>query len=359
MSRPVLFILFCVCVLSVLSTHIASSEEPHNSPTDSNSSAPSSGALTDVGSELEALRDEIRYHNKLYYVDNNPEISDAEYDALMWRLRDLEAAHPELITPDSPTQRIGAPPSDQFEPVVHAMPMLSLAKAEDEDELRAFDRRLKELLHTQDEIEYVVEPKMDGLAVEVVYVDGVLTLGATRGDGVTGENVTANLRTIAALPMKLLALDDASFPARLDVRGEVYMTRADFAALNDERARNGEELFANPRNSAAGSLRQKDPAITARRRLRVLFYGSGNIDGLEVATHWEKLEYFKQAGLRINPLNRICLGIDAVLAQYRELAALRDSLPYEIDGMVVKVNSLRWQAGSGWPYWRVNAGCRA
>ncbi len=309
--------------------------------------SPSSDNIADVVKELDTLREEIRYHNKLYYVDNNPEISDAEYDALMQRLRDIEAAYPDLITPDSPTQRIGAPPSEQFEPVVHAMPMLSLAKAVDEDELRAFDRQLKELLHTPDDIEYVVEPKMDGLAIEVVYVDGVLTMGATRGDGVTGENVTANLKTIAALPLKLLAQDDAPFPARLDVRGEVYMNRADFAALNDERARNGEELFANPRNSAAGSLRQKDPAITARRRLHVLFYGSGNVDGLEVATHWGKLEFFKQAGLRINPLNRLCLGIDAVLAQYRELAALRDSLPYEIDGMVVKVNSLRWQAALG------------
>jgi DNA ligase (NAD+) len=297
--------------------------------------------------ELNALREEIRYHNKLYYVDNNPEISDAEYDRLMQRLHDLEAAHPELITPDSPTQRIGAALPGDFEPVTHSVPMLSLAKARDEAALRAFDRHLKQRLEREAAIEYVFEPKFDGLAVEVVYEDGRLMVGSTRGDGVTGENVTPNLKTIGAIPLKLLAPAGETLPTRLEARGEVLMYKADFQALNEARAGDGEELFANPRNAAAGSLRQHDPAITAQRRLRVFFYGAGVVSGREFDTHWERLAYFQRVGLRTNPLNCLCQGIDEVIARFRELRDQRDTLPYEIDGAVIKVNDLRLQTELG------------
>ncbi len=313
--------------------------------------------------EIDALREEIRYHNKLYYVDNNPEISDAEYDGLMQRLRDLEEAQPELITPDSPTQRVGAAPSEEFEPVTHIIPMLSLANARDEQELREFDQRIKRLLGSENAIEYVFEPKIDGLAVEVVYENGTFTVGSTRGDGVTGENVTPNLKMIYSIPLRLLAekYPDGTLkftlPKRLDARGEVYMDKDDFTALNEERARNGEFLFANPRNSAAGSVRQKDPAITAQRRLKVFFYGAGVVEDRDFETHWARLDYFRRAGLRTNPLNRVCQGIDEVIVQYRELKASRDSLPYEIDGAVVKVNRLRLQEELGFvsrsPRWAI------
>jgi len=307
--------------------------------------------------EIEALRDEIRYHNKLYYVDNNPEISDAEYDLLMQRLRDLELTYPELITPDSPTQRVGVAPSGEFEMVPHTIPMLSLANARDENELRAFDLRIKRMLGREEAIEYVFEPKIDGLAVEVVYENGILTIGSTRGDGVIGENITQNLKTIYAIPLKLLGQHGEIFPVRLEARGEVYMDKDDFTVLNEERARNGEFLFANPRNSASGSVRQKDPSMTAKRRLNVFFYGAGAVEDIHVETHWERLEYFRSVGLRTNPFNRICQGIDEVIAQYRELKATRASLPYEIDGAVVKVNSLRLQDELGFvahsPRWAI------
>lgn len=307
--------------------------------------------------EIEALRDEIRYHNKLYYVDNNPEISDAEYDRLMQKLQELETAYPELITPDSPTQRVGATPLGEFETVTHTVAMLSLANAKDENELREFDQRIKRILGREEEIEYVFEPKIDGLAVEVVYENGTFTIGSTRGDGVTGENVTQNLKTIHSIPLKLIGQQGEIFPARLEARGEVYMDKDDFAALNKERELNGEFLFANPRNSAAGSLRQKDPSITAKRRLKVFFYGAGAVEGIHFETHWERLEYFRSVGLRTNPRNRVCQGIDEVIAHYRELSETRNSLPYEIDGTVVKVNSLRLQEELGFvsrsPRWAI------
>ena len=297
--------------------------------------------------EIETLRDEIRHHNKLYYVDNKPEISDEEYDRLMRRLKILEAAHPELITQDSPTQRVGAAPSEEFGTVTHTIAMLSLAKVRNEKDLHVFDQRLKAFLGSQNEIEYVFEPKIDGLAIEIVYEKGSLTVGATRGDGVTGEDVTRNVKTIHAIPLKLLEQGNETVPALLEARGEVYMDKEAFAALNEKRGHNREELFANPRNSAAGSLRQKDPGITAQRRLNVFFYGSGAIEGREFAAHWEKLEYFKRIGLRVNPLNRVCQGIDEVIVQFRNLKNRRESLPYEIDGAVVKVNNLHLQEQLG------------
>ncbi len=307
--------------------------------------------------EMEKLREEIRYHNKLYYVDNNPVISDGEYDRLWRRLEVLEAAHPELITTDSPTQRVGAAPSGEFGTVTHTVPMLSLAKARDEDDLRAFDQHLKEILGSSADIEYVFEPKIDGLAVEIVYENGILTAGSTRGDGVTGENVTQNVKTIHAVPLKLFHQGNEDVPDRLEARGEVYMDKKTFTALNEKRGFNGEKLFANPRNAAAGSLRQKDPAVTARRRLNVFFYGSGAMVGREFATHWEKLAYFKRVGLRVNPLNRVCHGMDEVIAQFQDLKNSRESLPYEIDGVVVKVNKLRLQKqlgnNAGEPCWAI------
>lgn len=307
--------------------------------------------------EIESLRDEIRYHNKRYHVDDNPEISDAEYDRLMRRLQELEAAHPDLIRPDSPTQRVGAAPLEEFGTVTHTIPMLSLANAMDEEELREFDQRIKRMLGSDEEIEYVFEPKIDGLAVEVVYENGVFTVGSTRGDGVTGEDITQNLKTVKSIPLRLAAQPDGIFPARLEARGEVYMDKDDFMALNNAREKAGESLFANPRNSAAGSLRQLDPSITAKRPLKAFFYAVGALEGLRFRTHWEMLDYFRKVGLRTNPINRICQGIDAVIQHYRELHDSKELLPYEIDGTVVKVNSLHLQEELGFvsrsPRWAI------
>jgi len=326
--------------------------------------------------EIESLRNEIRYHNKLYYVDDNPEISDAEYDRLMRKLQELEAAHPELITPDSPTQHVGAAPLEEFGTVTHTIPMLSLGNAMDEEELREFDQRIKRMLGSDEEIEYVFESKIDGLAVEVVYEHGVFTIGSTRGDGLTGEDITQNLKTVKSIPLKLVEQKDTdgkinfalqgskinfalqrTLPERLEARGEVYMDKDDFIALNKERERIGESLFANPRNSAAGSLRQKDSSITAKRPLKAFFYAAGAIEGVSFQTHWEMLDYFRKVGLRTNPLNRICRGIDEVIQHYRELNETKESLPYEIDGTVVKVNSLHLQEELGFvsrsPRWAI------
>ncbi len=303
--------------------------------------------------EIEGLRHEIRRHNKLYYVDANPEVSDAEYDRIMSRLQDLEALHPDLITPDSPTQRVGAVPLDKFETITHTVPMLSLANAMNEQELWDFDARIKRLLGTEEEIEYVFEPKIDGLAFEVVYENGIFTVGSTRGDGVTGEDVTQNLKTVHSIPLRLLeerspdGIQEFVLPKRLEVRGEVYMDKNDFAALNKAQEKKGEALFANPRNAAAGSLRQKDPAITATRPLTAFFYAIGAFEGLSFQTHWAILEYFKHVGLRTNPLNRICRGIEDVITCYTEWKETKESLSYEIDGSVVKVNSIQLQQDLG------------
>ncbi|GAK56292.1 DNA ligase [Candidatus Vecturithrix granuli] len=302
--------------------------------------------------EIEHLRQEIQRHNKLYYVDDQPQISDAEYDRLMRRLQELESLHPDLITPDSPTQRVGAAPLEKFGTVTHSIPMLSLANAMDEEELREFDHRIKRTLGTEAEIEYVFEPKIDGLAVEVVYENGMLVMGSTRGDGITGENVTQNLKTISSIPLRLLTSDPETrqsivLPRKIEVRGEVYMDKTDFLTLNQERELTGEPLFANPRNSAAGSLRQLDPSVTAKRPLKAFFYAIGAVEGVNFDTHWNMLAYFRTLGLRTNPLNKICQGIEQVLEQYQHLNETKDSLPYEIDGTVVKVNSRHLQEELG------------
>jgi len=292
--------------------------------------------MTDPRREIERLRAEIERHNYLYHVLDRPEISDAEYDRLFRRLIELEEEHPELVTPDSPTQRVGAPPAEGFAPVPHAIPMLSLANAFDEDELRDFDRRVREFLGV-DSVRYVAEPKLDGLSVELVYRDGRFVRGSTRGDGRVGEDVTSNLRTIRSIPLRLRPAD-GTVPALLEVRGEVYIEKADFASLNEERRREGLAPFANPRNLAAGSLRQLDPKITAQRPLKAFFYDIGRAEGIAITTQTALLSTLPRLGLRANPLYRVCDGIEGAISFYRELEEGRDALPYEADGVVVKVD---------------------
>ena len=307
-----------------------------------------------VADEAAHLRAEIERHNRLYYVLDGPEISDAEYDALFRRLQELEATHPSLATADSPTQRVGAPPAERFAKVRHSEPMLSLQNAMAEEEVLEFDRRVKRALRSEAPITYVAEPKLDGVAIELVYERGRLTVGSTRGDGTTGEDVTANLKTIKSIPLTLVADAGAPpIPERLEVRGEVIYSKAGFQRLNAERAEAGEPLFANPRNAAAGSLRQLDSRITARRPLDVFCHGVGVIvpaagDGRPTpSTHFEFLRTLARWGLKVNPLNRLCAGVDEALAHYRELAETREQLAYEIDGVVLKVDDWALQACLG------------
>ena len=296
--------------------------------------------------EIETLRKQIHYHNYRYYVLDAPEISDAEYDRLFRRLQELEEQFPDLVTPDSPTQRIGAEPLEAFETVQHTVPMLSLDNAFDEGEVRDFDDRLHRLLEINEPFEYTVEPKIDGVAVELVYVDGVFTLGSTRGDGVTGENITANLKTIPQIPLRLRD-DELPIPGRLEVRGEVYYPVDAFKKLNEEREKAGEPLFANPRNAAAGSLRQLDPRITAQRPLEIYIHGLGVIEGYELKSQWQAFEAFKAWGLRVNPLSQKVTGIDAAIQVHQELLERRETIPYEIDGTVIKLNDFALQQRAG------------
>ncbi|MHB8417521.1 MAG: NAD-dependent DNA ligase LigA [Myxococcales bacterium] len=285
-----------------------------------------------VEAEIERLRRELDDASYRYHVLDAPAISDAEYDRLLRWLEALEAEHPELVTPDSPTQRVGAAPSERFERVQHRQPMLSLQDVFSDEELADFDARVRKLLG-KEAIDYVCEPKLDGLAIEVVYERGALARGSTRGDGFVGEDVTANLRTIRTVPLRLRGRP----PELLEVRGEIVLLKADFALLNARREEAGESLFANPRNAAAGSLRQLDPRITASRPLSAFFYEVGETS-LSFPSHWEKLEALRAFGLRTNPKNRRCRGLDAVRAYVAELAAGRNDEPYEMDGMVVKVD---------------------
>lgn len=293
---------------------------------------------------IEALRMEIRYHNVRYYVLDQPEVSDAEYDRLIRELETLEAAYPDLVTLDSPTQRVGAQPAEEFGTVSHAVPMLSLSNALSEEEALEFDARVKRLLETKEDVAYVVEPKLDGLGVELVYEEGGLTVGSTRGDGLVGEDVTQNLRTVRAIP---LVLTGEGIPMRLEARGEVFMRLADFESLNRRRLEGGEPAFANPRNAAAGSLRQLDPRITAGRPLDIFFYAVGRIEGRSFETHWGVLEALKEWGLRVNPRNRRCTHIVEALAYYRVLKEEREILGYEADGVVLKVDRLDLQRRLG------------
>lgn len=312
-------------------------------------------ASPDVISRAGELRDIITEHNYQYYVLDDPRVPDAEYDRLFRELQDLEAQHPDIVTPDTPTRRVGASVETTFEEVVHRIPMLSLDNAFSDDELRDFDRRVKDRLKTDDDIEYVCEPKLDGLAVSLHYESGVLTRAATRGDGYAGEDITANIRTIPSVPLRLRG---DSVPELVEVRGEVYMPREGFETLNRRLADKGEKTFVNPRNAAAGSLRQKKPTVTARRPLELCAYSVALEDESRLpATHWEGLQQVSAWGFRINPEMRRATGAEDCLQAYNELMDKRASLPYEIDGIVFKVNSLALQRQLGFvsraPRWAI------
>jgi DNA ligase (NAD+) len=299
------------------------------------------------------LREQIEYHDHRYHVLDDPQIPDADYDRLVRELRALEAAHPELGSPASPTQRIGAAPLREFATVVHAVPMLSLDNAFADQDVLDFDRRARERLDVE-ALEYSVEPKLDGLALSVRYEHGHLVQAATRGDGMRGEDVTANVRTIRSVPLRLRG----AAPPLLEVRGEAYMTRAAFAALNRRQAERGDKVFVNPRNAAAGSLRQLDARVTAERSLEVFFYGLGAVEGWNApARHSELLAALRELGLRVCPEARTARGVEGCLEYYRELGARRPTLPYEIDGVVYKVDRLAWQRDLGFvaraPRWAI------
>lgn len=289
------------------------------------------------------LRESINYHNHRYYVLDSPEISDADYDSLMRELVQLEAEHPDLVTPDSPTQRIGAPPVEAFGIVEHPRPLLSLANAFSSEELEAWHRRACNLLGRQ-QFDLVCEPKVDGLAVALTYSDGLLVTGATRGDGYRGEDVTRNLRTVRSIPLSV----PREAPPRFEVRGEVFLPGAGFRRLNEERAREGLPLFANPRNAAAGSVRQFDSAITARRPLDVLIYGLGWAEGRSMPeTHWDTLHYLKSLGFKISRDIALCRSLDEVQQYYQQWLDGRDDSAYEADGVAVKINSIDLQQELG------------
>jgi len=299
-----------------------------------------------IQSKINHLRQEINDHNYRYYILDDPEVSDAEYDRLMRKLQNLENQYPKLITADSPTQRVGAKPLTAFETIEHTVPMLSLDNGFEQSEISEFETRLKKLLLPLDVIEYVAEPKFDGLAVELVYENSIFTVGSTRGDGLVGENITQNLKTIKTIPLRLFE-KEVSIPEKLEVRGEVVFSNEDFAKLNRQREQADEQLFANPRNAAAGSLRQLDPKITASRPLDIFFHSTGQIIGYEFTSHWQFLETITKWGLKVSPIRRICKSLTEVFSFYDELVEQRESLPYEIDGMVIKVNDYDQQSRIG------------
>jgi DNA ligase (NAD+) len=300
------------------------------------------------------LRAELEHHNYRYFVLDDPQVPDAEYDRLLRELRDLESAHPSLVTADSPTQRVGGVAADEFAEARHRQPMLSLDNAFSEEDVTAFDRRVRERLGSDEAVEYSAEPKMDGLAISVIWEHGVFTRAATRGDGVTGEDVTANVRTIASLPLRLRG----AAPALLEARGEVFMPVAGFERLNREAAARGDKVFVNPRNAAAGSLRQLDPKVTASRPLEVYFYALGTLEGAPLPErHSEVLEMLRGLGLRVSPETRRVQGVAGCLAYYAALGARRAVLPHQIDGVVYKVDDLAAQRTLGFvsraPRWAV------
>ena len=295
--------------------------------------------------QINQLRTSLRHHEHLYHVLDAPEIPDAEYDRLMQQLRSLEAQHPELITHDSPTQRVGAAPLDAFEQVRHEVPMLSLDNVFDEDSYLAFDKRVHDRLKRAEPLTFCCELKLDGLAVSLLYENGELVRAATRGDGTTGENITANVRTIRAIPLRL---HGENIPQRVEVRGEVFMPQAGFEQLNEEARRKGGKIFANPRNAAAGSLRQLDPRITAKRPLMFFCYGVGLLDGGDLPrSHIQRLMQFKAWGLPVSNRVKLCTGSDEVIAFYRQVEQDRTSLGFDIDGVVIKVDSLDLQEQLG------------
>lgn len=306
--------------------------------------------------QIDTLRQDLRRYEYEYHVLDNPTIPDAEYDRLFHQLKALEAAHPELITADSPTQRVGAKPLSGFAQIRHEIPMLSLDNAFSDEEFYAFVKRIEDrLIRLPEPLTFCCEPKLDGLAVSILYVNGVLTQAATRGDGTTGEDITANIRTIRNIPLQLL-MDNP--PARLEVRGEVFMPHAGFERLNQQALEKGEKTFANPRNAAAGSLRQLDPKITSKRPLVLNAYGIGIAEGVDLPnTHYDRLQWLKSIGIPINPEIRLCNGTDEVLDFYRDIQNKRSSLGYDIDGTVLKINDIALQEKLGFiskaPRWAI------
>lgn len=309
-------------------------------------SLPSTDPKEAAASRINELRTLIEYHNRLYYVQDSPTISDAEYDDLFRELLAHESKYPDLVSPQSPTQRVGSAPLMKFATVSHRLPLLSLENSADEMETRDFDLRVKKALGLalDQEIDYICEPKIDGLAIELIYTDGVLETASTRGDGFTGEDVTDNVRTIRSLPLQL---SGAHIPALLEVRGEVFLSLEAFQRINSDKEENGEPPFANPRNAAAGSLRQLDPRITARRPLSIFCYAPGVVDGAEFSSQQDFLGAIAGWGLPVNPLVRHVRGIEQAIALFREMLAQRESLSYEIDGMVIKVDSYAVQRELG------------
>jgi len=314
---------------------------------------PEEVSLSDINTEEEAreaaetLRQTLRYHNYRYYVLDDPLVSDSEYDQLMNTLSELEDRFPSVRSEHSPTQRVGGEVRADFAPVSHPVPMRSLRAVYDQEGLASFDESCRRALGV-DSLQYLAEPKYDGLAVELVYEEGFLQVASTRGDGETGEDVTANVRTIPAVPLRLMSGGPKPVPAHLVVRGEVYIRKDEFEALNQARLATGEPPFANPRNAAAGSLRQLDPSVTARRRLHVFFYDVPVCEGIDFSTQWEVLQALPQWGLPVNSeYLRLCRGAGGAHAYYENLAQARDELPYEIDGVVYKVNRLDYQKQLG------------
>lgn len=306
--------------------------------------------------QIDTLRQDLRRYEYEYHVLDNPTIPDAEYDRLFHQLKALEAAYPELITADSPTQRVGAKPLSGFAQIRHEIPMLSLDNAFSDEEFYAFVKRIEDrLIRLPDPLTFCCEPKLDGLAVSILYVNGVLTQAATRGDGTTGEDITANIRTIRNIPLQLL-MDNP--PTRLEVRGEVFMPHAGFERLNQQALEKGEKTFANPRNAAAGSLRQLDPKITSKRPLVLNAYGIGIAEGVDLPnTHYDRLQWLKSIGIPVNPEIRLCNGTDEVLDFYRDIQNKRSSLGYDIDGTVLKINDIALQEKLGFiskaPRWAI------
>ncbi|GBD87017.1 DNA ligase [bacterium BMS3Abin03] len=298
---------------------------------------------SEIEKKIESLREQIREHDYKYYVLTEPTISDEEYDKLVKDLEKLEAEHPELITPDSPTQRVGKDLTKDFKPVKHKIPMLSLANTYNEEELYDFDRRIKEALPEGEKVEYIVEFKIDGASVSLNYVNGLLKTAATRGDGIVGEEITNNVRTIRTIPLRLKKANNLPYKLNdIEVRGEIFMNIKDFERLNEEREKNGEKLFANPRNSAAGTLKLQDPQVVAKRPLNNFMYMLIS-PGDELRSQQENLELLKKLGFKVNDNYRKCAGMDEVIKVCEEFEAMRDSLEYEIDGAVIKVNSIKQQ----------------
>ena len=298
-----------------------------------------------VEQEIRQLREQLEYHNHCYHVLDNPEVPDSEYDRLMQRLKKLETDNPQWITPESPTQRVGGAPITSFGQIHHEMMMLSLDNSFNPEDQADFNRRVKDRLGVSEEIEYACEPKLDGIAVSLLYENGLFVRGATRGDGSTGEDITHNVRTIESIPLRLRGEE---WPERLEVRGEIYMPKEGFDKLNQRARARNEKAFVNPRNAAAGSLRQLDPRVTARRPLTMYCYSAGIVKGGKLPErHSDILKQFKEWGLRINPETSVVKGLQACEQYYLIMSGKRDSLPYEIDGIVYKVNAIAQQQQLG------------